>query len=1020
MNTQTFASRLSTLSPSRRDGLTAIFRKAQERVLPAAPTGWLNPEESIGRYIGRAKWDHIWEAIGPARDAFNRVAPRIKEYLESAVEPISSRVTWTMYMIGRSESLASPSIIFCCEVLQHRRQVRDTIKESGILNGYPGIKTGHLPRPPDFDQLVPLGAGEKSLYRRGDLIALTSQARSACGSQLFINADESDSVPPEAVATIGGVIRLGENYYYTTAAHALALASDSGAADGALPAHNGYDSDGDALSLDGDGVMHNGSTPDSSADGPGGVQLPGRAGESSEDNRYLRDDMMRQWSLKRLQGPEQPSSTLQTVHPGALSPNPIGQPFMSSMEGHNQEAGLDYALMELSASRNHMVENVIEVGTNHGNTLKVQSVARSELLQNADVVAVTPRGVAKGSISATPVYSSVPGERQYFRMLRVSLDCPLGRGDCGAWVVDATNGDLFGHVVLGSPGGGTALLTSFSDIFDDILSRAGKLPTFPTALDDEQSSTSAEIRTSPVSQDEPLSPIIRNTISMMSERQEFTSPQGDTTEKRTDMSPLKSGTQAEEPGALLKGKGKQEEPIMEPLSEVERGMEEQNAYKRDSATLAPTPLQSEHQAMAQQPESTTGDWIGDLSKEFGRLMGQKRLKSSRRHGRALEGVGVAAQANSSALRASRTEDSPKALAQSSQPPSYIPLHIRPSDPPSSPRYHRFRDVLFTLCNVPMQWENPDVLDLALKEVDLKSIHSDAEEEHEQFASLARSKGAGAEPEWGYQDCVVRALSRYFTRSFFTRVGNPPCESCGSKLPTIPRGNSSPNTKERAGRAEAVELYQCAEKDCQAYTRFPRYWDVMTLLGTRRGRAGESANCFGMICRALGSRARWVWNAEDNIWTEVYSEHQKRWVHVDASAASWDNPLLYTEAMGQRLSYCIAFSSDGATDVTRRYVRASEHALPRARCSEPELLRIIHDIKRMRRIDMSSEDLVRLTREDIAEEKELESFAFASDAAGPAGHWQAEDVELTKRKSGILTPRTSSVSALLISKQEVQY
>lgn len=618
-------------------------------------------------------------------------------------------------------------------------------------------------------------------------------------------------------------------------------------------------------------------------------------------------------------------------------------------------------------------------------------------------------------------------------MLKVSLKDPLDRGDCGTWVVNARNGDLFGHIVLGSPGGGTALLTPFSDIFDDILSKVGMIPTFPTAQDDEYSFKSAEARTPPITRDESVSGIIRNTISLMGESPEVLSARNNVAHKRNYPTTVENGLQIEARLDLRRGKEKPAESAKQMLSETEGSTKELNVSKRDTATLSTITPDNEHQAMASQPELAAGDWVGDLSKEFGRLMDQKRLKPSRQRERVGESSGVAVKGNPSWLKHSTT----KHRAQSSEPHSYTPLRIERLEFESSGRSGnpRFRDVLFTLSNVPLKWEKNELLDLALKEIDLKSIYSDAEEEHDVFISQARRKGVNTKSEWGYQDCVVQALLRYFSRSFFTRVINPPCEACASKIPTIPVGNDQPTSEERAGKAEAVELYQCAEKHCQAYTRFPRYWDVATLLRTRRGRAGESSNCFGMLCRALGSRVRWVWNAEDNIWTEVYSEHQQRWVHVDACAAVWDNPLLYTEVMGQPLSYCIAFSPDGATDVTRRYVRSSRHGLARRRCSEPELARIIRDIKSMRRIDMSHEVLDRLDREDTAEAQELESYAVPAapavpglpglpvlpglpavppDSLRPPASWHKTEVELTKRKSGIITPRRDSVSAAPLS------
>ncbi|KAF1847110.1 uncharacterized protein K460DRAFT_276237 [Cucurbitaria berberidis CBS 394.84] len=365
-----------------------------------------------------------------------------------------------------------------------------------------------------------------------------------------------------------------------------------------------------------------------------------------------------------------------------------------------------------------------------------------------------------------------------------------------------------------------------------------------------------------------------------------------------------------------------------------------------------------------QEARTQTTYAGTLTTQFRAILSQKRIQTLQ---------DIKAHISDPHIELSEFLVQNSNYSDDPPPPAYSTIRNIPLVPmqPVHAKGIRFRSMLLHISTIPMQWENPGLLDEALQSVPLEHIYHEAEEESQILQAEAGSLGTGKGPAWGYQDCVARALLRWFRRSFFTWVNNPSCSRCHS--PTAAEGQAVPDPDEMARSARNVELYRCIA--CNNYERFPRYSDPFVLMQTRRGRVGEYANCFGMLCRAIGCRVRFVWNAEDNVWTEVYSMHRKRWVHLDSCEEAWDKPRLYTDGWGKQLSYCIAFSADGAADVTRRYIRSAKYAARRDRCSEPELLHIMDEIRALHHQKLSKEDRMRLEGEHMREQRELRAFVI---------------------------------------------
>ncbi|XP_074093688.1 N-glycanase Pngl [Cotesia typhae] len=195
-----------------------------------------------------------------------------------------------------------------------------------------------------------------------------------------------------------------------------------------------------------------------------------------------------------------------------------------------------------------------------------------------------------------------------------------------------------------------------------------------------------------------------------------------------------------------------------------------------------------------------------------------------------------------------------------------------------------------------------------------------------------NKNNSIECEPTIEDLLLSELVHWFKNEFFSWMNSPTCRFCSDAC-TFNR-----NEFRNDPRVSRVEIHKC--KSCEAEEEFPRYTDPKILLTTRKGRCGEWANAFTLICRSLGYDTRIVYDKTDHVWSEVWSMSENRWIHVDPCEDVLDKPLLYERGWKKKLSYIIAYSRDEVQDVTWRYTRDPDVMKRRILTSENSLLSLI--------------------------------------------------------------------------------
>ncbi|KAF4626101.1 hypothetical protein G7Y89_g12059 [Cudoniella acicularis] len=412
---------------------------------------WQQPELSIEsphaslNLLGRYKCWSLKDK-SPAHLVWKTISKAITSLLEELFEHLDagdSELMIEMFMIGRKPANSNPTILFSCENKNCRQKAVGFVQKKKVLADHPGVLMAECSKRPRLlaieykSDLPPLPPG---VYLNGPL--------QSYGTPVLICS--THQVMPRK-ATIGGIVSIEGEIFGVTTAHAFSEPREEDTSNnediefafyGGYKPYDSSDDEENFVETTSGGYDAQGSTTPSSGS-------MGSKKSQSTGNTAVVDPNREKLAVK------------------------LGTIFASTAVGDH----LDWALVQIRDSKSSSREENFQPQSHipwGGKVIYPKTIANSSA--DAHVLIYTgSSGVIAGELSGVSSFTIGAGTRGFQQLLVVRrLVGHFVDGDYGSWVFDQQTGVVYGHIVPGYPGTGTAYVVPSVQIFQDIQRRLGK------------------------------------------------------------------------------------------------------------------------------------------------------------------------------------------------------------------------------------------------------------------------------------------------------------------------------------------------------------------------------------------------------------------------------------------------------------------------------------------------------------------------------------------------------------------